>query len=323
VQALAPQVEPAITDKTVCTATFDLQKVLICPSGKVGLIFYKRKLASYNLTVFELESKGHCFMWDESVAKRGSCEIASSMWKWLKGLPPSVVHVILYCDCCGGQNRNVQMVAMILSAVKCLPFLKIELKFLESGHTQMEVDSMHATIERASKTVDVFIPRDWQVIASTARRNRKPYNVACMQQPDVIDWKSVAKQLITNRSKTEVTGVSVNWTHLKWVEVSKGSATIRMKYELDESPFMELKYRGNSRGRIPEAETVKAMLKPLYSKPIPISKAKYNDLQELCQKQVIRSDFHSFYTNLVSSTGTRDMLEQSDVEDADECENDD
>ena len=33
-----------------CVATFDLEKVLSCPSGKVGIIFYKRKLATYNFS---------------------------------------------------------------------------------------------------------------------------------------------------------------------------------------------------------------------------------------------------------------------------------
>jgi len=139
-------------DPKHCVVTFDLQKVLCCPSGKVGTIFYKRKLATYNLTVFDMRSKkGSCFMWDETVAKRGSCEIASCLWLWLQTLPETVEKVTLYSDSCSGQNKNLNILTMMLAAVHVFkPIKQNDHKYLETGHTQMEVDSMHATIERAS-----------------------------------------------------------------------------------------------------------------------------------------------------------------------------
>ena len=83
--------EHANNDPSHCTATFDSHKVLCCPSGKVGTIYYKRKLATYNLTVFELNTKyGYCYMWDETVVKRGSCEIGSCLWKWFQCLPENI-----------------------------------------------------------------------------------------------------------------------------------------------------------------------------------------------------------------------------------------
>lgn len=57
----------------------------------------------------------------------------------------------MYSDTCGGQNRNQFVAAALLYSVKNLPIDFIEQKFLESGHTYMEVDSMHACIERAKK----------------------------------------------------------------------------------------------------------------------------------------------------------------------------
>ena len=40
------------------------------------------------------------------------------------------------------------------------------------GHK--EVDSIHAAIERKAKATDIFIPRDFVVIAKTARMNPRP-----------------------------------------------------------------------------------------------------------------------------------------------------
>jgi hypothetical protein len=254
-------------------------------------------------------------MWDEVKARRGSCEIASCLWKWLNSIPATVTHVILYCDCCSGQNRNVQIATMLLSAVKCLHIQTIDLKFLESGHTQMEVDAMHATIERVSKSVDIFIPRDWQLIAATARRDGKPYHVTCMEQCDVLDWKSVCKHVIVNKSNTDTPGVTVNWKEIKWLQVSKDSTVMKFKYELNDSEFLTVKYRGNARGRLSETTALKAMMKPLYSKLLSISKPKYNDLMDLCKTSVIPSDYHSYYMQLPHSAKVRDTLDESDVED--------
>jgi len=55
-------------------------------------------------------------MWDESVAKRGSLEIASCLWLWLEHLPASVKRVTLYSDSCSGQNPNINMAGVILAA---------------------------------------------------------------------------------------------------------------------------------------------------------------------------------------------------------------
>lgn len=55
--------------------------------------------------------------------------------------------LIIYSDGCGYQNRNC-LLANVLLNVAALHNLNIEQKYLEPGHTQMEVDSVHATIEK-------------------------------------------------------------------------------------------------------------------------------------------------------------------------------
>ena len=47
--------------------------------------FYKRKLSMYYLTTYSLgDSEGNCYMWDETLASRGACEIASCIMMFLK-----------------------------------------------------------------------------------------------------------------------------------------------------------------------------------------------------------------------------------------------
>lgn len=67
---------------------FDLQAVLECLKGQVSSIFYKPKLAVYNLTVFDLISKeGTCNIWDEPEGNRGSTEIGTCIFNYIKDHP--------------------------------------------------------------------------------------------------------------------------------------------------------------------------------------------------------------------------------------------
>ena len=55
---------------------------------------------------------------------------------------------IFFSDNCGGQNKNIQIAAVCLYAVKNIDHLdEIVHTFLETGHTMMECDSMHAAVE--------------------------------------------------------------------------------------------------------------------------------------------------------------------------------
>lgn len=87
------------------------------------------------------------------------------------------MHLILYSDSCSGQNRNQYLNAGLLHALKTSRNIEtIEQRFLESGHTQMECDSMHSTIEQAKKRTSIFIPSQWDTIITMARK-KKPYIV--------------------------------------------------------------------------------------------------------------------------------------------------
>lgn len=169
-------------DKSFHTVSFELQQVLQSPVTNDSILYYKRKLAVYNFTIYDHSSKdGACYVWHEGEAKRGSAEMASCLFHYMEHLHESVKHISLYSDTCGGQNRNKQIAAMCLLVVKTLPIDVIDHKFMESGHSEMECDSMHSTIEKAAKNVKIQVPRDWHNVILMARQ-RQPYNVVEMQQ---------------------------------------------------------------------------------------------------------------------------------------------
>ena len=72
----------AKTDKGIYVATFDIQAVLTTPCSLVGELYYSRKLCCYSLTIYSLADKQVvCHVWDETQCKRGSCEIATCLYK--------------------------------------------------------------------------------------------------------------------------------------------------------------------------------------------------------------------------------------------------
>jgi len=75
----------AQTDHSIRAACFDLQQVLATPHSMSSQLYYRRKLATYNLTVFDMSSKqGYCYMWHEGFAKRGANNIASCVWQYIE-----------------------------------------------------------------------------------------------------------------------------------------------------------------------------------------------------------------------------------------------
>lgn len=148
------------SDETFLCITMDLQSLLQVPSTSDSLMYYCRKLNLYNLSIYEFkppENNAHCIIWTELNGKRGSIEIASAINSWIKSIPEKVTEVTIYSDTCSGQNRNQYMAAFLLYLVQVSPsLLVIEQKYLESGHTFMEVDSMHSAIEREKRFFDVF-----------------------------------------------------------------------------------------------------------------------------------------------------------------------
>lgn len=117
-------------------------------------------------------------MWYETVAKRNANEISSGIYYYLSNLPKNITHVIMYSDCCPGQNKNRIMIAM------CLFFFfnrqdnikTIDHKFMILDDipdlSRMECDGNMDKIEKALKKLSLAInrPQDWITLFHIASR---------------------------------------------------------------------------------------------------------------------------------------------------------
>ena len=81
----------------LAAAVFDLEEVLPTPSSVESCLYYKRKLNTYNLTVYDYRNgQGYCNVWAETTAMRGSNEIASCVYRYLERISKEGVKKVTY-----------------------------------------------------------------------------------------------------------------------------------------------------------------------------------------------------------------------------------
>ena len=199
---------------------------------------------------------------------------------------------------------------MCLRAVTTSRLESIEQIFMESGHSQMEVDSVHSTIENASRNQNIYAPTDYYSIVKLARRH-KPYEVSVMDTDMFHDYKALSHKILQNKTKTTY-GSVVRWLKIKWIKYEKqNQRNIFFKYNYDDD-FQVINVSKQPRGRR-LLQRLTPRLSNLHSEPPKISVAKYNDLVSLSYDRAIPADYHHFYTALKCDRCVIDTLPEPDI----------
>jgi hypothetical protein len=304
----------SLIDPEYFSFTFDLQSVLYTPCSAVSSLYYTRKLSVYNLTIYNQTSKdGWCFMWDECNGQRGSCEIGTCIHKLIESLPKTCRNVSFYCDSCGGQNRNQFLTGAVLYSLNHSSLETVSVKYLVSGHTEMECDSMHSAIESSKKYGQkVNIPDDWHNIIRAARK-RQPYVIVPLEYSDFLDFKPYCRAL---NMKIDETGKPVKWLKLRQVEFRKNSPNkMFIKYNFaDPYTIVHIKREKKNRNKAPVKDV---QVEQKYHSLRPISQAKKQDLVRLCQTGAVSATYLPFYQALPSDLSINDRLPEPDVEEED------
>lgn len=291
--------------------TMDMEKILVTPSLNVGKLYYAQKLKTFNFTVYNLAtSEATNYMWHEGVGSKGSSEIATCLWHILKNLDPVVKEITFYSDTASGQNRNCINAAMFLKAVSDLPVEVVNQKFMESGHSEMECDSVHSAIEARGNKIDIFTPEGWYTTVRTAKTKKPFYKVVEFNFDQFLNFKHFSSMVIKNRNKNE-TGGTVNWLKIKWLQYRKADPTrIFYKQKLSDQEFQSILIKKISTRT---ASGLRDNVESLYKQLLCIEKKKLQGLLQLCSSLCIPATYHSFYKNLRSTEEV--PLNSSDDED--------
>ncbi|XP_072400657.1 uncharacterized protein [Diabrotica undecimpunctata] len=292
------------TDPNTLCVSFDLEKVLNTPHGDSMLLYYSRKLAVYNLCFYENGTREvFCYYWDESHGKRGANEISTILNRYIMKVDQrgNIKNLLLYCDCCPGQNRNRVVLTMLHSTLQqCKNLETIQINYLLTGHTYMPVDSVHAVIEANLKNTIIYTPSQWYTVFSTARKDPFPYNVEKLTFEDFYKWDSMSDKYFKGNLTGKISKIRI-------VTFKKSDPlNVTVKYSMNksaQSSKVELQLR------------TKVPLMACYQSRLPITKAKYNDLIKLCKEKVIPGHFQNEFTDLPYSENIKDTLPESDIED--------
>jgi hypothetical protein len=156
--------------------TVDVQSVLMCPRLLVSTAYYKKKLQVHNYTIFRLNDKEvSLYVWDESSGGVTCNEFTSCLIDYIESLPNSVNEVTIISDGCSYQNRN-KTLSSALRDLSVRRKIVIQQIILEKGHTMMECDSIHSTLDGIFKRSLIYTPENYVTIMRLARR-KQPYDV--------------------------------------------------------------------------------------------------------------------------------------------------
>lgn len=135
-----------------CCLSMDLEQVMFVPTLTHSNMFYLSQLSCYNfgLHVGDTNDAYMC-MWHEGFSGCGTNKIASCLlyplnngrtWRTYKK------NLVIWCDNCGGQNKNWVLLFTMIFLVANNVVDSIEQKFLVSGHSFMPCDCDFALIEK-------------------------------------------------------------------------------------------------------------------------------------------------------------------------------
>lgn len=265
--------------------TMDVQAVKLAPFIRASSMYYKTKLCVHNFTIFnQATADVCCYLWDESNGGLESSVFATMTIDYLHNLienTPTLCNISLFSDGCGYQNRNAVLSNALLKFAMDQKII-ITQNFLEKGHTQMEVDSVHHTIEIKLKKREIHLPTDYINVCKDAR-TKNPYRVKYFDFSCFDDYSSL-KYYTSIRPGTSKGDPSV--TDIRCLKY-KPDSFIQYKLNYDDE-WKNLPLRNSKIGVY--------QVNKLYKEPIKIKNEKFNHLQQL--KSVLPKHTWQYYDNL-------------------------
>ena len=257
------------------------------PRTKAISLYYKTKQCVHHFTFYKLATKDvYSYVWHEGEGALTANEFASCVTDFLTD-NPGFSRYILYSDGCTYQKRNFTLAKALLHFAVTHK-VEVEQKFLEKGHTQMEVDSVHGCIERHLKNASIYVPAQLVDKIESARTKLFPYRVKYLHQDFFKDLTHVCNLTSIRPERTAGDPTVTDLRNIRYTP----DKTISFKLNHTNEPYMPLP-KGRSQSswdKIKEPQQ-------LYSSSQKIKKEKYQHLQSL--KAVIPADDHPFYDNLL------------------------
>lgn len=286
-------------DENTRAVCMDLQQILPTPKLHTGIAYYKRKMWTYNFCIHNIKTgESTMFVWYETVAKRGSIEVASCLKKWLdmekeKGEFTSLVVV---SDNCAGQNKNINLVLMYLRELHSRRLFDIDHVYLVSGHSFMACDRSFGNIERKVTNMGViYTPDDYIDVIKTATSAGFP--VVKMTQENFLDYSSLL-QHVTKRRPPGTTFRDCR--KLLFRLAYPQGYLVKSDYEPDDNNIIKVRLqKGRAAWSHQLFDLSTQPLPQKYTSPIALRPEKVRDLQSLLA--LMPQNAHPFYRSIIDA----------------------
>lgn len=265
---------------------WDVEAVKLCPVCKASALFFKLKLKVHNFSIYDLCTKD-CVnnWWHEGEGGMDASIFTTCAMDFLNENCNDDLPIVVWSDGCGYQNRN-QILSNALLDYAIRSNKNVQQKFLVKGHTQMEVDSVHALIENKLKGRNIYLPTDY-ITATEEARQTLPLRAKLYHHQDFRNYDDSRLFRYNSIRPGKNTGDDTV-QDLRVLEYSP-NGVISFKTNFDD-PLQPLPHK-------PKKPTVSYdQLEPLYTEEIKISAKRYKDLQDL--KVVLSKNSHIFYDQL-------------------------
>lgn len=262
----------------------DYSKNISVPNITSNDAYYKRQLSVFLFNIHVLASGKSCFyVYDETVARKGSNEVCSLLNKFVaEVVPQTVKHLIIFCDSCGGQNKNYTILRFLYYLVHTAKrFEKVTVNYPIRGHSYLECDKNFALLDQKFPAA---VPGDWVTALTSARKSPEPFQVTHCAQEVFWDFTSFLSGQFKPKCPIPVQKVKV-------FKVEKGCQRQFQHRESYHGPWVNSVAVGPQK-----AQQSVLRLQHLYTQLIPLKLEKYNDLQTL--KHSVDHRHHGYFAQL-------------------------
>lgn len=184
-RAVKKTCKTSTTKEAIC---LDFSKNLPIPNIPTNDVYYKRQLSMFIFNIHVLSTAdSYFYMYPESVAHKGSNEVCSMLHHFVYNcLSSDVTELMIFCDSCGGQNKNFTFFRFLHHLVhEENRFKSIQVTFPIRGHSYLECDKNMGLI---NQKIRAELPKDWIQVFKDARIKPSPFVVIDCDQNMFRNW---------------------------------------------------------------------------------------------------------------------------------------